>query len=755
MSSLRLIATFNIFTAVLLMYPPSNFQMGVFVWPAVIGFELYLLWKRATISAAILFGIALTLATLGNPAHTMLGFLLVAVVYIANSIAEQNWQGRLALTVAVVTFVTSVFFWLPAFASMFLYHGNVSAPVGANAAALTTSAELIKLRTTIAALLRFDGLLWWPKTPNAPLYNTALMIFATYVPAALAVAALMSRRWIARALWVLLLGGIELGKSAHPPFQLNLVALMTSIPLFAAFRQTYDKFALYIMLALPALAAIGLVVLARGRRYLWASVVAVALVLISIWPFLAGRVADAYFLTNIPADYSRVDAIMGDDPQKRVLSLPGGPNEIYIADWFKGGNFENLLFRTHAVNSAIFKQRSISAAPLYDDFDLIQAQELPQLISLLGVYDTQYVLLHKDFLTSYRMAFDFEQYQVLGPLLARAMQRDLDSDSRLQKLYNGRYLALYRLRRSATLPHAFGSYNVGVALAYENTLLATADTGLMDAARHPTLLLAGNQVQASDAQYNRLGQRASYVVKAPIYLETPALYREQLSLGGVQMQDIAQRYWTLDRPNYFVFVQPHGDWLKGSIAAEHDLVGEFDVQHAERLNPSMLVGAIRMPQPAFRSYIGTEGERAWPLLAFSDEPLAEAIISEADLIDPDAPPAPGTQEPFIDPVLSNLPVVHAPANVTLDRTSATYHIRLQRGGEFEELVVAHRAIPAIALLNDPKVTFDYDFSDPKIQAGWLHFEFLDPPENGIFWTSNSTRAGTLKISMFAILCRPD
>ncbi|MBV8689554.1 MAG: hypothetical protein JOZ59_05550, partial [Candidatus Eremiobacteraeota bacterium] len=721
-----LVATFNIFTAVLLMYPPSNFQMGVFLWPVVIGFELYLLWKRTRISTAILFGIVLTLATLGNPAHTMLGFALVAAIYIMNAIAMRSWQPRLVAAVVITFLATSVFFWLPAFASMFLYHGNVAAPVGANAAALTSSAELIKLRTTIAALLRFDGLLWWPKTRNADLYNSALMIFATYVPAALAIAALFARRWISRALWVLLLIGIELGKSAHPPFQLNLVALMTSFPLFAAFRQTYDKFALYIMLALPPLAAIGFVVVAAQRKYLWASLVTLVLVIVSIWPFVAGRAVDPYFLTNVPADYAKVDAIMGSDPQARVLSLPGGSNEIYIADWFKGGNFENLLFRTHALNSAIYKQRSISAAPLYDDFDLIQAQELPELISLLGVYGAQYVLLHKDFLTSYRMAFDFERYQVLGPLLARAMQRFLDRDSRLQKVYGGPSLVLYRVRQNDTLPHAFGAYDGGVALAYENTLLGIADTALMDPANHPTMLFAGNQIQLDDAQANLLMRHAHFVVKAPIIVETPALYREQVSVGGIQAQDAARRYWQLNVPNYFIFVQPHGDWLKGSLAGADNLVGTFDLQHAARLEPQLVLRATPMQLPAFRSYLGTEGDVPWPLRAFSDEPLADEIISEADLVDPDVPLAPGTKEPFVDPALSDLPVARAPATVTLDRTSATYHIRLQRGGEFEELVVARRAVPPISLLNDPKVSFDYDFSDPKIQAAWLRFEFVGP-----------------------------
>ncbi|MBV8726576.1 MAG: hypothetical protein JO233_02230, partial [Candidatus Eremiobacteraeota bacterium] len=689
-----LIATFNIFTAVLLLYPPSNFQMGVFVWPVVLACELYLLWRRPTISVAMILGIVLTLATLGNPAHTMLGFALVAVVYIANSIADKNWQWRLLGTVALVTFVTSVFFWLPAFASIFLYHGSVAAPVGANAAALTSSADLIKLRTTIAALLRLDGLLWWPKTPNAELYNSGLMIFASYVPAALALIALFSRRWIARALWVLLLVGVELGKSAHPPFQLNLVAVMTSVPLFAAFRQTYDKFALYIMLALPPLAAIGVVVLSSRRRYLWATVVAIILVVISTWPFLAGRIADPYFLTNIPADYQRVDAIMGADPQARVLSLPGGSNEIHVTDWFKGGNFENLLFRTRAVNGAIFKQRAISAAPLYDDYDLTAAEELPELIGLLGIYDIKYVLLHKDYLTSYRMAFDFEHYHVLGPLLARASKRYLDSDPRLRKVYDGPSLALYEAKANTTLPHAFAAYRAATTLGYENALFGLADAGVMDAANHPVMLFVGNQIlpKGGSETLNALADASSFIVRPPLIPETPALYREQVSVDAGTAATLAQQYSQLDKPNYLLFVQPHGDWLKGKPAAGDNLAGAFFLNRPQRSQSAMVVKAARTPRDTFVDFMGLEGDRPWTLSSFAAQPPASTIVTEADLGDPEATPPPGTREPFVDPALAELPILNAPTTITVDRASATYVTRLQHGGEIEELTVASHPI---------------------------------------------------------------
>jgi len=730
------VGTFNIFTAILLMYPPSNFQAGVFIWPVVIAFELYLLWKRPTLSVAILFGILLTLAMPGNPAHTILGFALVVAIYVANSLATGAWKWRLAATVCSVTFFTSVFFWLPAFASLFLYHGNVSAPEGANAAALSGSEDLIKLRTTIAALLRFDGLLWWPKTRNAALYDSPLMLLATYAPAAVAVVALFSKRWIARAIWVLLLVGIELAKNAHPPFQLNLLWLMTHVPVFAAFRQAYDKFVLYIMLALPALTAIGLVIILRQRRLVAVGIGALVLIFVSSWPFLAGRIVEPYFLTTIPPDYRTVDRLMGADPQTRVLSLPGAPFEINVTNWFKGGNFENLLYRAHAVNGAIFKHRSISAAPLYDDFDLLQAQELPDLMGLLGVYDIQYVLLHKDYLTSYRMAFDFERYQVLGPLLAQASERYLDADNRLQKIYEGSSLVLYRARDRATLPHAYATYDAAMNLGYENTLYGVVDAGLMDSGSHPEILFVGNQVRPAGARsydaLDRLAQRTRFLIVSPLIPQTPALYREQVSLGAYDAQTLAQRYSQLAKPTYYIFVQPHGDWLKGSIVRQENLAGLFSLNRAQVSSVGMVISANHVARLAYHDVVGLEGNAPWPLSAFAAEPVVDDIISDADLVDPTEAPVAGATPPPLDPAAAGVPSVRAPASIAVDRTSGTYQVKLQRGGEQEELVVASRAIRPLSLLSDPRVTFDYQFSDPKNQAAWLRFDLRDNHGHRIF-----------------------
>ena len=60
----------------------------------------------------------------------------------------------------------------------------------------------------------------------------------------------------------------------------------------------------------------------------------------------------------------------------------------------------------------MFKELPISSSTLYDDEAGIQAEELPRLVGALGLYGFDHILLHKDYLTSYRMAWDYERYKV-------------------------------------------------------------------------------------------------------------------------------------------------------------------------------------------------------------------------------------------------------------------------------------------------------------------------------------------------------
>lgn len=751
------LATFNIFTAILMLYPPSNFQGAVVLWPAIVALELYFLWHRPRLSTALLFGLALAAASFGNPAHTILGFALVVAIYVANAVATRTWHVKMMLAAAGVTLFCTSYFWLPAVAALFLYRGGVVVPEGADPLSLIRSQELIAQRSSVAALLRFDGLLWWPRTRNAELYASFPMVVATLLPPMVAVFGLLSRKMLARAALILVLVGIELAKGVHPPFSLNMYWLMTHISLFAAFREAYDKFIVCILIALPAAFAIGIVLL--SRRELWGRIAAgaaLAAVVFTAWPFLAGRIAEPYFLTTIPADYIKVDQIMGGDPQTRALSLPGAPGEIHVTSWFKGGNFENFLYRARVINGAIFKARSISAAPLYDDFRLQEARELPELMGMLGLYGIDYVILHKDYLTSYRMAWDYERYKVLGPLLAQSSERFLDRDSRLQKIYEGANLVLYRVRPDATLGHLYGSYEAGLEMGYENNLLGAANSGITDAGRHPVLLFTGNQRPGSSLQDayddSALLQKSAYIVRAPLIDETPALYREQMQLPARQVESVAAHFANSAKPTYYLFMQPHGDWLSLPVARKGNIVGSFVADAAERATPRIVVESNSEPKEVVADFFGADGVAAWRLRSFADEPTPDD-----DLVEGVAVHQPGA---FI--------AREVPSSTVISSTSIAYQFRLSTDARTDEYIAAYRSVPNVPLLGDPTVTFDYELqTNPHVRqpgqpllgnptaafnyelqanpfvVAWLRFDLRDPGGRRVFLDKELDYSGRL------------
>lgn len=725
------VATCNIYTAILLLYPPSNFQTGVMLWPVVMAFELYLLWHRPTIGAAALFGLILTAATVGNPVHTILGFVLVIVVYILNSVSEKRWRAPLLLTSATVTLSATAYIWMPAAAAVLLYHGSVARVEGLDAASLARSHAIIVARTSLAGLLRFDGLVWWPKTRNAGLYLALPMVVATFAPAFIAIFALFTRRPMARVLWVILLASVELAKGAHPPFGLNMVWMFTHIPLFGTFRETYDKFVLYVLLALPPAFALGLVYLYSVGG--WAKGVAIAgvsLTLFSAWPFLAGRIAEPYFLTTVPNDYYRVDSIMGGDPQTRALSLPGGSGDIHITNWFKGGNFENFLFRAHVVNGAIFKHRSISAAPLYNDFSMQQTRELPELMDLLGIYNISYVILHKDYLTSYRMAFDYQpSLKVLGPLVANASERVLDRDNRLKKIYEGSNLVLYRVEPAATLAHVYGTYNATVQTGYENTLLADADAGLTDARRHPDIFFTGNQL-ASTSEGHRdstLMQHAKFFVEAPIISQSPSLYPEQVSRSTTQTERLSNQYLRLERSTAYLFTQPHGDWFFGVVPPKDNISGSLLAKASGVVFPRLVVGATRVPREVFAQFFGSGASRPWPVTSFANEPRANDELFDGRSVHD----------------LKNVVLPPVAVTSTAGRTSAVYQFQPFGNPMRDEYFVAGRHFASIPLLDLPEITLLYDLPEPDHEVAFLRFDLTTREGRRVYFDKELDSTGLL------------
>jgi len=702
-----LFASYNILTAILLLYPPSTFQVEVLMWPGATAATLAVLWYRPTFAAGLLVGLLYVASSMGNPAHTLLAFAFLFAIFVVDGTSTKRWKVRAALGAATTVVGALAYMWLPAITAMFLYKGSVTAPEGADPTALAISQKLIAARTSFANLLRLDGLRWWPKTRNAGLYDTVPMALITWAPAIVSFLSLRSRARVVRWFWVATVLGLFLTKGVHEPFPVSLLWLQDRVALFAAFRATYDKFALILLITLPPLFAVGCAQLAASRRLFqrWAFVAVLCCVAASAWPFLAGRVAEPYFLTTIPADYRKVDDILGGD--SRALSLPGAFGEVNVTSWFKGANFENLLFRSHVVNGAVFKARSISAAPLYDDDDGIQAEELPRLVGALGLYGFDHILLHKDYLTSYRMAFDYERYRVLGPLTALESERFLDRDPRLTKEYEGPNLVLYRIKPEATLPHAYAAPDATLVLGYEDALLPLEDAGLTRAGRDPLLLFLGNQSIPTDAAAQAridatLGLTNTLAV-VPAVPETPALYREQIALAGDRFSRLGPSYLNARDAGAFVLAQPHGDWFKGARPQSQNLDGVFRLKDAATLRPTAVVRAERVPSEAAALWFGADTRFAWPISSYGDEPIPDDDLFEGRAL-------PAMRSTLVAPV----------TRVSLGRLGASYSIALHGDDKTTELAVAGAPLQApIPLTSDPHVTLVYAPGDTKVLAAWL------------------------------------
>jgi hypothetical protein len=702
-----LFASYNILDAVLLLYPPSPFQVELLMWPAVVAAALTGLWYRPTVAMGLVVGLLCVVASMGNPAHTILGFAFLASLFVVDGATTRRWKRRFALAAAAMVVGTTAYMWLPSVAALLLYKGSVTAPEAADPAALALSEKIIAARTSFSNLLRLDGLIWWPETRNAALYNSVPMMLLISVPAFVAFLALRTRARVVAWFWLAAAIGLFLAKGVHPPLPISLLWLQDRILVFAAFRATYDKFALVLLIVLAPLFAVGCASLAASGRAVqrWAFAAVLGCVFAGAWPFFAGRIAEPYFLTTIPDDYHKVDALLGAD--SRTLSLPGAPGEIFITSWYKGANFENLLFRSDVVNGAVFKMRSISAAPLYDDADGVQAEELPRLVGALGLYGFDHILLHKDFLTSYRMAFDYQRYKVLGPLTALESESFLDGDARLTKEYEGPNLVLYKLKPEYALGRAYAANAATLAIGYEDTMLPLADAGLTAAKRDPLLLFLGNQTIPKGAlNQSRVDvtlRRAANVVVAPVTAETPALYREQIALPSQRFAALGPDYLRVRDPIAFVYAQPHGDWRTGERPQAQNLDGHFTLKAPDRLSPSIVVRAERVPSEAAALWFGDDTNLAWPISSYGDERIPD------DQLDEGVPP-PTIRTGFAAPV----------TRLSSGRLGVSYSISLHADANTPELAVAGSPLPApLPLTADPHVTLVYSPGDTTVVAAWL------------------------------------
>jgi len=196
--------------------------------------------------------------------------------------------------------------------------------------------------------------------------------------------------------------------------------------------------------------------------------------------------------------------------------------------------------------------------------------------------------LHKDFLTSYRMAFDYQRYKVLGPLTALESERFLDRDSRLTKEYEGPNLVLYKLKPENTLGARVRGQNAAT-LAIRLRGHDAADCGRWphggeagsaapvprepdDSERRAGSGALRRDPEASDERRGSPGERG----------DTGALPRADCFVGQ-RFAMLGPDYVRARKPSAFVYAPPHGDWLTGNTAASAEPRRPF---YADRPEPA-------------------------------------------------------------------------------------------------------------------------------------------------------------------------
>ncbi len=696
-------ASFNPYTAYLLTFPIISFQLGIAIWPFIIAYEVYILSANYPMKHIPFFVALLIFATSGNPAHVMLGFVLVLSIFLYNVTFGGKKQLLLSAIVALALLGGTAHIWLPVIGTATLIHGStvVREALKYDQTVIFNDQVRESIRSSLSALLRFDGVSTWDYMPSSTYYSARTIALSGYAPILLSIVALLTRSRIAAALWIVLICGIEMAKDVHGPFPIYTPWLFEHVPGYATFRESYDKYMLLVIISMPTAAAIGLGFLAT-RRSVYAKGFAIAFALPALYvgfPFWSGRVANPAYQVTIPSEYTKVATILGDRDTTRVLTLPGNYLDSYTTSWFSGLNFENTLYKAQVVNGAIFKQRGISHAPLYNDDSMQFASDLPSLVRILGLYSIQYIVLHKDATTEFsRFA---RTSRVNGPLFARRAQEVLDRQPILERIFDGRYLAAYRMRSRTSM--LSGSPEIVPVVGYENQMLALASAGLAGPRGSSALVFSGNSSAAFPTTLNAY-RSSKYDVLATIEGEPRGLYPEQLAASEAQMRSTPPEIRLDGRPKAYVLQPFHGNYISGLTLPAANMSGSFTKYSAGAATIRVAAQINKTRRHVAEFFFGRGGSAGWVPMPIDDEDYHDSLM------------------PYAVVNNTSLASTHAVERANF----VTYLTSFQYGPSRDEGVAMKHTLPTISLTSQPLVTFLYDFPLTYREVARLRFDLRAP-----------------------------
>jgi hypothetical protein len=442
-------AMFSYFGAIAFMIPASLYQPAFIAWPALIAWEIRLLRTSRGVVEIAAFALVLFAVLSLNLAHTVVALALVIALAAATATSIKSWPNALRVggVVATVVFLLSMPFWI----SIAVYHHIGGTPLIASANLTRFDALIEHIRyshglSSFTGLFRLNTIVWWPTVDPSIPWQNPFVLLSTFAIAALAVAGICNASFdfFTRRFWgAAFLVSLFLAKGIHAPFGAYYAKLL-SLPMAEMLREANDKFMLAVFVSAIVLAAIGL----RSLQTRFPQLLAGFALACGMIPFFFSQPLLDEFIVRVPADYTRVQELLGDDPAARVFSLaPSNLNEQGSTYWFHGSNLDDALFRNPITYSTTYESMGLSSGAVYGDDHLVGAQEYfadRQIGKILGI---RYILVHKDFTQGFDIGFSHTQdVHVNGQQIAAAILHQCDMDRDLERLFDGPYLRLYRVR---------------------------------------------------------------------------------------------------------------------------------------------------------------------------------------------------------------------------------------------------------------------------------------------------------------------
>jgi len=306
-------------------------------------------------------------------------------------------------------------------------------------------------RTSFLNLFRVDGYTGWLDFPYGLSYNNnPLLVLIGYGIFILAIFSVFwyRRKPISLYFLLLVLLGMFLAKSIHPPFGGLNQQMYNHIPGFTIFRSSYDKFVPMIVLGYAFLIGFSFINLFRIFRehssklvYIFTFIIICAVAFYA-WPFWTGDVVrtrpgdKTSFFVKIPAWYfSAQEWANRDKLDYKILSLPLRSNSYTIYKWRYFGQIDPCLFDHSVINRF-----------LNENTEWIFEENREDIAKILGLYNIKHILYHADTVVSEGV------HDKIRELLE-------DSDIfRVEKKFGD--LEFYRISDGLFLPHFYIPQNI-------------------------------------------------------------------------------------------------------------------------------------------------------------------------------------------------------------------------------------------------------------------------------------------------------